>query len=113
MNIDLKGHPPFVVNDVADVFEGGLVRGIVDEDIHSIQFGHSLLNNRTAVARNQNGLASLRQMKLHWRARLLLFDTGRHSRDRHQRLRNLIKQLSGILFFAKGHGKQLDDRRLA
>ena len=36
-----------------------------------------------------------------WISQFQSFDTGRHPRHRHQRLRNLVKQLSGILLFAE------------
>ena len=41
-----------------------------------------------------------------------LFDAGWHPRDRHQGLRDLVEQLTGILFFAQRHREKLDDRGL-
>jgi hypothetical protein len=33
VDVDVEGHPPFIVADLADVLEGGLMSGIVDENI--------------------------------------------------------------------------------
>jgi hypothetical protein len=40
-----------------------------------------------------------------------LLDVGRHSRRRHQRLRDLIEKLTGIHFLAQRHGEEFDHGR--
>lgn len=64
MNVDLEGQFPFLVRNILDRFEAGLVRGVVDEDVDAVEFGHRLCDHRAAVigglqiASNKDGLPS-------------------------------------------------------
>jgi hypothetical protein len=49
VDVDLKGCLPFIVADVADVLEGGLMRCIVDEDIDAVQLLDGSLDDRPAM----------------------------------------------------------------
>jgi hypothetical protein len=65
MNVDLEGHLPFLVANVADVLEGRLVRCIIDEDVDTAQLLNGSLDDRpamlgtTKVASDEHSLATL------------------------------------------------------
>ena len=62
--LTLKGQFPFVVADLIDRLEAGLMRRVVDEDIDAAELRYGFGNNRPAmigvldVARNNNGLSA-------------------------------------------------------
>ena len=64
MNVDVECHPPFVVADLANLIERGLMSGVVNEDVQAPKFIDGALNEGSTVNRvpnvasDQNDLAT-------------------------------------------------------
>jgi hypothetical protein len=49
MNIDPEGQLPFIVADVLDLLEAGLVRGVVDQNVDGAELLYRLVDECTAM----------------------------------------------------------------
>jgi hypothetical protein len=51
VDVHPESHLPFLVRNVADVFEGGLVGGVVDEDVDAAKLDDGFLDDLPAMLR--------------------------------------------------------------